>query len=226
MFQSPLVVGYKGEIGSFILNGLLKTLPKANNIWCFDINESEEEKIERIRKSDYIFLCVPLQDTVEWLIKYKPYLENKIIVEQCSLKGLIFNDNRINDLHYISMHLLFRPSATPNKEDRRCIVIDENNYQFMLFADMLSETLDIEIEPLYSYTDHDETMAENQALVHRVILALVQTLKNPRVDTYVSRTIRDLARRIEEGDETLYKMIQENKYLDDVLVKFENNLRR
>ena len=63
MFKNPLVVGYKGEIGSFILQGLLKTMPKAKDIWCFDINETEKDKIARIKKADYIFLCVPLQDT-------------------------------------------------------------------------------------------------------------------------------------------------------------------
>ena len=28
-FRAPLVVGYKGEIGSFILQGLLRHMPKA-----------------------------------------------------------------------------------------------------------------------------------------------------------------------------------------------------
>ena len=27
--ENPLVVGYKGQIGSFILNGLLRMMPKA-----------------------------------------------------------------------------------------------------------------------------------------------------------------------------------------------------
>ena len=37
IFKSPLVVGYKGEIGSFILQGLLRTMPKALDILCYDI---------------------------------------------------------------------------------------------------------------------------------------------------------------------------------------------
>ena len=60
-FKSPLVVGYKGEVGSFLLNGLLKIMPKALNVWCFDICETPIEKEHRIKISDCIFLCAGLQ---------------------------------------------------------------------------------------------------------------------------------------------------------------------
>ena len=46
--NNPLVCGYKGEIGSFILSGLLKVMPKALDIWCVDVNETESEVIDRI----------------------------------------------------------------------------------------------------------------------------------------------------------------------------------
>jgi prephenate dehydrogenase len=85
--NAPLVVGYKGEIGSFILNGLLKTMPKASNIWCVDINDSPDEVAERIKRSDFIFLCVPLDKTIEWVNVWKRLLKDKVIVEQCSLKA-------------------------------------------------------------------------------------------------------------------------------------------
>ncbi len=222
--KSPLVVGYKGEIGSFILNGLLKVMPKASNIWCIDINETEEEKLERIKKADYIFLCVPLQDTVDWLIKYKPFLKDKIIVEQCSLKSLIYEDKRIKDLNYISMHLLFRPSVTSNRKDRECIFIDRGRERRI--ADELSNMLHFSYNFLYNYKEHDKLMAEKQALVHKVILALAKTIEYPAdVNTYVSSHIITLASRIKQGDKTLYKMIQENKYAKNVLERFKKNLK-
>jgi prephenate dehydrogenase len=83
--KQPLVIGYKGEIGSFILGGLLRLMPKALDIWCTDINETDEEVANRIKVSDVIFLCVPLQLTMSWILKHKLLLKDKILIEQCSL---------------------------------------------------------------------------------------------------------------------------------------------
>jgi prephenate dehydrogenase len=219
IFKNPLVVGYKGEIGSFLLNGLLRTMPKALNIWCFDINESEEEKIDRIKKSDYIFLCVPIKDTVEWLMKYKPFLKDKIIIEQCSLKYIIHENKNINDLKYISMHLLFRPSATPDEKDRRCIVvgISKDNVEFTEQIQLMTKA---QIIFLDTYTEHDKLMAEKQALIHKVLLALDKTI-DEGIDTYTSSQIRKLADRIKAGNQELYDFIQTNRYLSEVLVEFK-----
>ena len=65
--KQPLVIGYKGEIGLFILMGLIKIMAKALDIWCVDINETKEEVEQRIKIADTIFLCVPLETTLEWL---------------------------------------------------------------------------------------------------------------------------------------------------------------
>src|SRR4051794_16919866 len=111
--QAPLVVGYKGEIGRFILAGLLEDLPKANDIYCVDINNSDDDVRERIERADFIFLCVPLQGTADWLRKYKTCLEGKLVVEQCSVKAFLYENPEFADFSFISMHLLFRPSATP-----------------------------------------------------------------------------------------------------------------
>jgi len=118
--KNPLVIGYKGEIGSFILSGLLKIIPKALQIYCVDINETDAEVRQRIEASDTIFLCVPFNLTVVWLIKWKPLLKNKLIFEQCSLKEWIYEHYVSKGLNIRSMHILFRPSQTPNLEDR-CI---------------------------------------------------------------------------------------------------------
>lgn len=211
MFKSPLVVGYKGEIGSFILAGLLKVMPKALNIWCFDINETEQEKIERIKKSDYIFLCVPLNKTKNWLLSYLPYLENKTIVEQCSLKSFLYNDPRFDKLNFIGMHLLFRPSATPNHKDRRCILF---RLEEKWFADVVEKMTNSDVHVMTHYAgaeEHDKAMAHTQGLVHRVILALDEAMKYDKAMTYVSGRIRALADRIKQGDPELYKAIQDNE---------------
>jgi prephenate dehydrogenase len=221
MFKSPLVVGYRGEIGSFILNGLLKTMPKALNIWCFDINENELEQAERISKADYIFLCVPIQETVNWLIKWKSFLQDKIIVEQCSLKSIIYEDNRIKDLDYRSMHLLFRPSATPNKEDRVCILLPIESSQYNSeFVTSIQNITNSKIWYVKNYQEHDKLMAKKQALIHKVLLAL----DDDNIDTYTSLQIKKLINRIKLGNKELYDFIQTNKYLPEVLKEFNQKI--
>ena len=222
-FKSPLVVGYKGEIGSFILQGLLRIMPKALNVWCFDINETEKEKIDRIRKSDVIFLCVPIQETIPWLIKYKKYLKGKTIIEQCSLKSWIDSDLElvklvIRDFNLLSMHILFRPGVTPDKEDRRVALIE--NYNWTNYIMNILRITDSHLVMFKNYSTHDATMACQQALMHRILLVADNLLDGLEGKTYISGKVRELAKRIRAGDPTLYSLIQDNKYLPKVLKEF------
>lgn len=224
--KNPLVIGYKGEIGSFILQGLLKIMPKATNIWCFDINETSKERIDRIKKSDVIFLCVPLDETVDWLAKYQKYLKGKKVIEQSSLKSVLFDSKKLAVCYYelLSMHILFRPSATPDPKDRQIAFIGKewniisNCKLRILICKMLNST-----ETSYeNYKEHDEDMAYQQALVHRNILLLDRFL--PRTHTYMSKQIHRLAERIKAGDPKLYKMIQENPHAQKAFKKYINKL--
>lgn len=228
---SPLVVGYKGEIGSWILQGLLSLMPKALNIWCFDINETEKEKIERIKKSDIIFLCVPMQDTIDWLIKYKKYLKGKIIVEQCSLKGFLHKTKKLkigpvfnkSDFILLSMHILFRPSATPNRDDRRVAIIEDYRWdEFIDDIKIITGTKNLVY--FKTWEDHDRAMAYNQALVHRILLALGDCLSGVPGETYISQKVKELIKRIESGNKILYSLIQQNEFLPKKLEEFNDNL--
>lgn len=233
--KTPLVVGYKGEIGSFILQSLLKVMSKASNIYCFDINELEEERIKRIEISDYIFLCIPIKETVNWLIKYKSYLKNKIIVEQASLKEWIYKDKRIKDLKLIPMHILFRPSATPSKKDRLILIIDNgvlNNEgiasELHKFQYDIEDMTNSKVEIIHSIKDHDMLMAIKQALIHKIIAALGKTVLflSSDKDTYMSRQIKELYFRMKDGNEDLYKFIQTNKYSSEAMSYFKKELNR
>jgi prephenate dehydrogenase len=232
-FRNPLVVGYKGEIGSFILQGLLRTMPKASNIWCFDINETEKEKIDRIKKSDVIFLCVPMQDTPKWMMKYYKFIKGKTIIEQTSLKGCIYNQKKFNFVKecdgptLMSMHILFRPSVTPNKEDRKVILINQEVWQFGFSGlyKSIEEITNSEIVYIKDWKTHDMLMAFQQALVHRVLLTLDRTLLGIGGQTYIGKKLKELTYRIRSGDPTLYQLIQKNRYLPEVMKSFNKNLK-
>jgi len=222
--NNPLVVGYKGEIGSFILKGLLRVMPKALDIWCIDANETAAEVTERIKKSDVIFLCVPIRDTVDWISEYREVLKDKVIIEQSSLKEGVCNNMGVQQFDVRSMHIMFRPSVTPNLDDRKVGLIEG---QFD--AQMVSKLADMTQAEVVWYQDdksHDREKAIQQALTHRTLLVLGEMLSNCNGSTYVSKKVLELRNRILEGDADLYGMIQGNEYLPGELEKlmegFEN----
>lgn len=216
IIKKPMVVGYKGEIGSFILNGLLKAMPKALNIWCVDINETEDEIIDRIKESDIIFLCIPMQKTVEWIVKYRELLVGKTIIEQSSLKEWIYNDSRINEIDVKSMHILFKPSQTSNKEDRKIGFFDGQ-----VSNDLAKEIVELlmcgEAVWYKNAMDHDREMAIQQALVHRTLIVMGSMLDKCNGSTYVVKKVKELRDRIQSGNKDMYGSIQKNKYLSDNL---------
>ena len=229
-FNSPLVVGYKGEIGSFILQGLLRIMPKALDIWCFDINETEKEKINRIKKSSVIFLCVPIEDTLKWLNKYKAFLKGKTVIEKCSLKGFLSKQQKEANqgkagFELLFMHILFRPSATPNKSDRRVILIDRDRWKYgKNIIEKITEARIIWVKSIYL---HDSMMAYNQALLHRVILVLGSMTRGIVGETYITQKIKELDHRIHQGlwrNPSLYKFIQKNEHLPKALKEFKKTL--
>jgi prephenate dehydrogenase len=221
--KKPLVVGYKGEIGSFILNGLLRVMPKALDIWCVDVNETGEEIGERIEKSDMIFLCIPMGITVDWLLEHKEELRGKVIVEQCSLKENICNDERLKGLDVRSMHILFRPSQTPDKADRRLALVEHQFSREM--EKKLLEITDSHLVVYESIEEHDKEMAIQQALVHRGLLLMGEALRGCKGSTFVSKRVIELSDRIAQGDVELYKQIQDNRHLPEHLEKLEKGLR-
>jgi prephenate dehydrogenase len=225
--NQPLVVGYKGEIGSFILGGLLRIMPKALDIWCVDINETDEEVTNRIKKADVIFLCVPLQETMNWLLKHKVLLKKKIIIEQCSLKEWLCESESVKDLDIRSMHILFRPSQTPNLDDRK-VALFENQYNDVptIIAPVdIKKITQAEIVWYKDAKEHDKKMAIQQALLHRTLLILGKLLKECEGSTFISKKVLELEERIKKGNLELYKIIQSNKYLpawlDRITKEFE-----
>lgn len=212
-----LVCGYKGEIGSFILSGLLKIMPKTLDIWCVDINKNESEVIKRIQKSDTIFLCIPMDKTADWLWQYRVLLQDKTIIEQTSLKEWLLG-GQMTGLDIRSMHILFRPSLTPNPKDRK-IALFKNQFDDDI-AKKISEMTASEIVWLNGIEEHDREMAIQQALVHRVLLVLGNALEQCHGSTYISQKVIELCERIKSGKLDLYKAIQENKHLNVSLNEF------
>lgn len=231
MYRAPMVVGYKGEIGRFILSGLLEHLPKANDIHCTDVSNSDEDVIERLDKAHFVFLCVPIQETAAWLRRFGPHLQGKTVVEQCSVKGFLYEDSAFDDLNLLSMHLLFRPSGTPVAERKGLVFsMRHSAEEIEKFRAEIQETLQTPISLLTptdepAYVVHDRIMARQQALIHRVLLVLSESLGDESMRTFVGSRVCELADRVRAGDPSLYRIIQQSRYLPDEIAEFESRLR-
>lgn len=231
--KNPLVVGYKGEIGKFILQGLLSYMPKASDIWCIDVNSTEDEVISRIAMSDVIFLCVPIDRTKSWIIRHSKLLKGKTVIEQTSLKGwLKCKDLKpfVSGFKVLSMHILFRPSATPDRSDRLITVIwplGEVDWNTCGAYDFISLGLNSQTgrSAFNTIEEHDAAMASQQALVHRVILVLDECMKTCYPGTYIGKRVREIANRVSKGDTVLYKIIQSNPLLKKQLQNFDRKMK-
>jgi len=161
---------------------------------------------------------IPIQDTAKWLIQHRTLLAGKIIIEQCSLKIPIFTIPELKDLDIRSMHLLFRPSATPNPADRRCALIGEWRAPL---EGVIAKMTNSRLVYYENCQEHDTAMAVQQALIHRVLLTLGALLRKSDSNTYISSKVRELIERIKAGDKTLFASIQENSELPAILDLFK-----
>jgi len=219
--KNPLVVGYKGEIGSFILNGLLRVMPKALDIWCVDVNETQEEVEQRIGKADVVFLCIPMHKTVDWILKNKELLYGTTVIEQCSLKEWVYEG--VNGVDVRSMHILFRPSQTPNLDDRSVGLFRGQFDEEM--ADQITGITQSKIVWYENAMDHDKEMAIQQALAHRTLLTVGKMLRRCHGSTYISKKVLELEARIRSGNKGLYGLIQSNKYLPEAMGELDREIK-
>ena len=239
--KNPLIVGYRGEIGSYLLAGLIKYMPSATNILCFDQAEDEYERKDRIDRADVIYLCIPLHETVYFFKDYHTLLQGKTVVEQSSLKGIVYQNSNFKSytkgINVLSMHILFRPSATPNKEDQSICIISEGQEQLDRWnqtgiISFIRDGLKVEFFMIPTWKKHDQEMALQQALVHRILLTLSETISEgdigwvPRykTNTYIGKQVNRLALRIKQGDYDLYSLIQANPQLGRKLREFNTRL--
>ena len=209
-------------------------MPSATSILCFDQVESIYEKKDRIERADVIFLCVPLDKTIEWLSQWAHLLEGKLIVEQTSLKAELFKVRkrkskgtliRRGRINLLSMHILFRPSTTTEYKDKTIAIIGEKQPgEATDVINFLQYGLQTQLVYFKTWQQHDSEMALQQALTHRVILSLGELISKTPHTTYIGKQILKLRLRIQQGDYSLYKLIQENPHLSRKLREFNTRL--
>jgi prephenate dehydrogenase len=203
-------------------------------LWCVDVNSSNEEVSIRIAVSDVIFLCIPIDKTKDWILDKAQRLRGKTLIEQTSVKSWL-KDKQIREacknykIKILSMHILFRPSSTPNKNDRHISLIwppSESHWNACGAYRFISSEINWKCGCGFeTIEEHDRVMARQQALVHRVLLVLsCQAHWYP--GTYIGKRLTEISQRICSGDPVLYDIIQKNPYLESELKKFDANMKK
>lgn len=113
------------------------------------------------------------------------------------------------------MHILFRPSQTPNLEDRR-VGLFEGQFDPELVESIKAITQS-QIVWYKNAKEHDREMAVQQALLHRTLLILGKFLKQCSGSTFISKRVIELDERIRKGNLNLYSQIQKNRFLPEKL---------
>ena len=219
------VAGYRGIIGSYILRGLLKHLPVAVDIQCFDIYDTEEDKLKRIKESDVIFNCVSFNHTMPFLEKYKEQLKGKIVVDQTSWKSEVYAWSKKNyDVKVYFMHILYNPETTP-REDRQVVFFGNHMYHnwndifdtnIVSFISKGLEAFSIEIDEALdiSISDHDKLMAHQQPEFYDMINNFIEQSWKIGAD-YETRNFKELIKirnRIKKMKPDLKEGLYRNPY--------------
>ena len=162
-------------------------------------------------------------------MKYRHLLREKIVVEQTSLKSVVYDHMKKifaykADFELLSMHVLFRPSATPNRDDRRVALINGAKWSKQELVTTVEAITQSNIVWFTDHNQHDRIMAYQQALLHRVMLVLNGTIDQFPY-TFMSSQVNKLCLRIKAGDVELYKLMQKNKFLPGALKQFNKNLK-
>lgn len=139
------------------------------------------------------------------------------------MKEWLYNE-KLMGLNIKSMHLLFRPSQTPNPADRKVGLFKGQFDQAMV--DEIKLITQAEIVWFENAEEHDREMAVQQALTHRTLLVLGKFLEQCNGSTFISKRVIELTERIKKGDLSLYKRIQENKYLPEKLAELKEKFEK
>jgi prephenate dehydrogenase len=120
------------------------------------------------------------------------------------------------------MHILFRPSQTPNIQDRK-IGLFKGQFNRKL-EKLIADISKAKVVWFKNAKEHDREMAIQQALLHRTILVLGKLFDKCNGSTYVSKKILELRDRICCGNKELYSDIQNNKHLSEQIKVFQKEL--
>ena len=212
------IIGGKGAMGAFFEHFFVN---KGYTVFISDLN-SRLTNIDVAKKSDVIFISVPLDITIDVIKEIAPFLnENQLLSDFSSLKEDIVNSMlKHSTASVIGTHPMFGPFIKNLKGQNiiLCVGRDRNGWEKKLTK--MFEKNGCNINKIDAKS-HDENMALVQSLIHMLSIAIGRTMQKKNLhpldldkfSTPIFRLNSDLIGRLFNQDMSLYlSIIRNNKY--------------
>ena len=219
MIKNIGIIGGSGKIGSTFR----RAFEKLNlNVIVSDESTKDQENL-LIEKSDWIILCVPIDQTLDVINNIKSKIRNDQVFSDFTSVKSIIKDVKF-DFEFVSCHPLFGPLNTIDGQNIITIPVSEGPY----YKDIkeIFKKIGLNITEMNSIEEHDKYMSLIQGMTHFSHVCFTTAMKKLDLDfnkvmeicSPIYQSNISFSSRITGGDENLYtNIIMDNPANKEVL---------
>ena len=219
MIKNIGIIGGSGKIGSTFR----RAFEKLNlNVIISDESSKDQENL-LIEKSDWIILCVPIDQTLDVINNIKSKIRNDQVFSDFTSVKSIIKDVKF-DFEFVSCHPLFGPLNTIDGQNIITIPVSEGPYY--KYIKEIFKKIGLNITEMNSIEEHDKYMSLIQGMTHFSHVCFTTAMKKLDLDfdkvmeicSPIYQSNISFSSRITGGDENLYtNIIMDNPANREVL---------
>ena len=219
MIKNIGIIGGSGKIGSTFR----RAFEKLNLSVIVSDESSKDQENLLIEKSDWIILCVPIDQTLDVINNIKSKIRNDQVFSDFTSVKSIIKDVKF-DFEFVSCHPLFGPLNTIDGQNIITIPVSEGPY----YKDIkeIFKKIGLNITEMNSIEEHDKYMSLIQGMTHFSHVCFTTAMK--KLDLNFDKVMEicspiyqsniSFSSRITGGDENLYtNIIMDNPANKEVL---------
>jgi len=219
MIKNIGIIGGSGKIGSTFR----RAFEKLNLSVIVSDESSKDQENLLIEKSDWIILCVPIDQTLDVINNIKSKIRNDQVFSDFTSVKSIIKDFKF-DFEFVSCHPLFGPLNTIDGQNIITIPVSEGPY----YKDIkeIFKKIGLNITEMNSIEEHDKYMSLIQGMTHFSHVCFTTAMKKLDLDfdkvmeicSPIYQSNISFSSRITGGDENLYtNIIMDNPANKEVL---------
>ena len=219
MIKNIGIIGGSGKIGSTFR----RAFEKLNLSVIVSDESSKDQENLLIEKSDWIILCVPIDQTLDVINNIKSKIRNDQVFSDFTSVKSIIKDVKF-DFEFVSCHPLFGPLNTIDGQNIITIPVSEGPY----YKDIkeIFKKIGLNITEMNSIEEHDKYMSLIQGMTHFSHVCFTTAMKRLDLDfdkvmeicSPIYQSNISFSSRITGGDENLYtNIIMDNPANREVL---------
>ena len=219
MIKNIGIIGGSGKIGSTFR----RAFEKLNLSVIVSDESSKDQENLLIEKSDWIILCVPIDQTLDVINNIKSKIRNDQVFSDFTSVKSIIKDVKF-DFEFVSCHPLFGPLNTIDGQNIITIPVSEGPY-YKDIKEILKK-IGLNITEMNSIEEHDKYMSLIQGMTHFSHVCFTTAMKKLDLDfdkvmeicSPIYQSNISFSSRITGGDENLYtNIIMDNPANKEVL---------